>query len=120
MPTSLRSFRSLPLLGILLLGFGHSLFGQGITASGLNGFVSDQAGQPIAGATVTIVHEPSSTRATAMTRANGRYDVSGLRVGGPYTVTVTTGSGNEVRNEVYLELGEGSTINFTIGAPAVL
>lgn len=45
-------------------------------------------GVPVAGATVTAVHIPSGTRSTATTDANGSFNLSGLRAGGPFTVSV--------------------------------
>lgn len=48
-------------------------------------------GAPVAGATVTALHVPSGTRAQATTSADGSYTLSGLRLGGPYTVTVNDG-----------------------------
>ncbi|MBI5766967.1 MAG: TonB-dependent receptor [Verrucomicrobia bacterium] len=86
----------------LMLTLASTAFGQGITTSAMSGYVNDKSGKPVPGASVTIVHEPSGTRVTTATRASGQFDVSGLRVGGPYTVT----SGSEVRRDVYLELGQ--------------
>src|SRR3954470_18527877 len=85
-------------------------YGQGITTSALTGFVNDMQGKPVSGASVTVVHEPSGTRATAVTRANGQYDFSGLRVGGPYTVTAN----NETRKDVFLDLGQTAEVNFPL------
>ncbi len=94
-------------------------FGQGITTSALTGFVTDQEALPVAGATVTATHESSGTRATATTRANGQYDLSGLRIGGPYTVTaVAAGQPEQVRRDVFLELGEAGLASFTLGGAA--
>ena len=92
----------------LVLAFASSLFGQGITTAAINGLVNDKQGKPVAGATVTVLHEASGTRAATTTRANGQYDFSGLRVGGPYTITV----GAETHQNIYLELGQTQEINF--------
>ena len=59
------------------------------TSSNLAGRVTDNAGAPLAGAEVIIVHTPSGTTSRAVTDAQGRYTARGLRVGGPYQVTVT-------------------------------
>ena len=47
------------------------------------------AGAPVAGAQVEVLNVPSGTRSNATTDANGTFNASGLRVSGPYTVTVT-------------------------------
>lgn len=57
------------------------------TTSTIRGSVSS-AGAPVAGATVTVVNVPSGTTSTVTTGADGSFNASGLRVGGPYTVTV--------------------------------
>lgn len=57
------------------------------TTSVIRGTVT-AAGAPVAGATVTIVNVPSGTTSTVTTGANGSFNASGLRVGGPFSVTV--------------------------------
>ncbi|WP_298671894.1 carboxypeptidase regulatory-like domain-containing protein [uncultured Sphingomonas sp.] len=58
------------------------------TTSTIRGSVT-AGGAPIAGATVTITHVPSGTTANTVTAANGSFNASGLRVGGPFSVSVT-------------------------------
>ncbi|MGL5838250.1 MAG: TonB-dependent receptor [Sphingorhabdus sp.] len=57
------------------------------TTSSVRGTVESGSG-PVAGATVTIVHEPSGTTSTSTTDASGNFSANGLRIGGPFTVTV--------------------------------
>jgi hypothetical protein len=104
-----------------LFASAPSALAQGITTSALNGSVMDKQGKPVAGATVTVTHEPSGTKASTTTRANGSYNLSGLRVGGPYTV-VANGAGfqPETQREIYLDLGESSERNFTLGGEVLL
>lgn len=88
------------------LAFAGTAFGQGITTSAINGFVNNAQGAPVSGATVTAVHEPSGTRSTATTRANGGFELSNLRVGGPYTVTVSApGVAIDAQRDIYVEAG---------------
>lgn len=104
----------------LAMALGTSAFAQGITSSGMNGFVTDRQGAPLGGATVSAVHEPSGTRAGTTARANGQYTLSGLRVGGPYTVTVTALAHQpEVRHDVYLDLGTSQGLNFSLTSEVV-
>ncbi|KAA2283919.1 TonB-dependent receptor [Arenimonas fontis] len=87
------------------------------TSAALGGVVTSEQGQPIAGAEVIIVHTPSGTTSRATTDASGRYSARGLRVGGPYTVTVIRdGFQSEVQENVYLVLGESSSVNVDLAA----
>ena len=58
------------------------------TSAGVGGVVTGASGQPVPGAEVTIVHVESGTISRAVTDASGRFSARGLRVGGPYTVTI--------------------------------
>ena len=102
------------LSALLLLSAAAPVFGQNTSAT-LDGVVVDASGHPVAGATVEIIHEPSGTRSTVVTDSEGRYVNRGLRVGGPYTVQVQTGTTGRVgQDEVFLILAETSTINLTL------
>jgi len=57
------------------------------TTSTIRGTVM-AAGAPVANATVTVVHKPSGTKSVVTTDSAGAFSASGLRPGGPYTVTV--------------------------------
>lgn len=119
MPT-LSSFRRLKLGYFALVALVAQAFGQGLTTSGLGGFVADRGARPVAGATVAVLHVPSGSRVETTTRANGQYSFTGLRPDGPYTVTLTAPGGTETREDLYLALGETATVDFVVGAPAVV
>lgn len=75
------------------------------TSAGVGGVVSGSDGQPVAGAEVTITHVESGTVSRATTDASGRYNARGLRVGGPYTITVVKeGAGTDTEENVFLNL----------------
>ncbi|MFC4727892.1 TonB-dependent receptor [Coralloluteibacterium thermophilus] len=86
------------------------------TSAGVGGVITDTAGAPVSGAQVTILHTPSGTVSNTTTDASGRYSARGLRVGGPYTITITGNGRTEVRENVYLTLGDVSNVSARIGA----
>lgn len=90
------------------------------TSSTMSGRIVDASGNPVAGATVQIVHEPSGTTKVTTTDAAGRYSVQGMRVGGPYDVTATKegGSAQSRQDNVFLGLGTDTPVNLTLGAAA--
>lgn len=105
----------------LSLALAGTALGQGITTSAVSGFVIDKAGNAVPGATITVVHEPSATRAVTTTRENGQYNLSGLRVGGPYTITAT-GPGAaqpDTRRNILLEVGQTLDLNLTLTTDVV-
>ena len=86
------------------------------TSAGVGGQVMSSAGQPVAGAEVTITHTESGTVSRATTDASGRYNARGLRVGGPYTITITkSGEGTKTEEGVYLNLNQVNTVNASLG-----
>jgi outer membrane receptor for ferrienterochelin and colicin len=85
------------------------------TTSAIRGAVTDAGGAPVAGARVTILHTPSGTRSTTSTDDSGNFDARGLRVGGPYQITVEgTGFEPETLEGVNLTLGETARLNFDV------
>lgn len=106
------------LLG-LSLAFTAAALGQGITSSAISGFVTDKQGAGVAGAAVTVVHEPSGTRSTTVSRANGAFNLSNLRVGGPYTVTATGQNLTETRRDLVLEVGKTLELDLKLGGDIV-
>ncbi|MGH8029201.1 MAG: carboxypeptidase regulatory-like domain-containing protein, partial [Arenimonas sp.] len=97
-------------LGLALALAAAPAFAQN-TSAGLGGRISGASGQPVSGATVTIVHSESGTVSNATTDAEGRYVARGLRVGGPYTVTITKDGQTQTREGVYLQLGETASLD---------
>ena len=85
-----------------------------VTTSSINGKVVAD-GEEVIGATVTAKHVPSGTVYNAVTNINGRYTIQGMRVGGPYEVTISyLGFRTEEIKNVQLALGEASTFNVTM------
>ena len=71
------------------------------------GRITDTQGEPLIGANIYAVHTPSGTSYGNSTDLDGFYRIPGMRVGGPYTITVSyTGYQNDVATNVSLGLGE--------------
>ena len=82
-----------------------------ITTSSMSGTVQDDLG-PVNGATVVATHEPTGTKYGVATNAEGRFNINNMRVGGPYTVTVSfVGYKTVTYSDVTLSLGQNYAIN---------
>jgi outer membrane receptor protein involved in Fe transport len=98
---------------------------QGVTTGALSGTVLDSLQQPIAGANVIAIHEPSGTSYETTTRADGRYSIPAMRVGGPYSVTVAYvgGAGTafepQTQTDITVNHGVATDLDFTVTAIAV-
>lgn len=77
-----------------------------VTTSSMSGRVTDAEGAVI-GATVVATHTPSGTTYGTVTNNDGRFNLPGMRVGGPYSVEVSyIGYGQNTTNNITLKLGE--------------
>ena len=86
-----------------------------VTTSSLSGVVVDQNGEPVIGAAVLALHEPSGTVYGAVTNADGRYTIQGMRTGGPYKVDFSClGYQDATYTGVTLQLAETFTLNAKI------
>lgn len=93
---------------------------QGVTSAAVNGRVTGQDMAPLASAVVTAVHGPSGTSYSTLTRDDGRFNIPGMRVGGPYSVSVSLiGHQGESADALVLALGENRRIDFVLAVEAV-
>jgi hypothetical protein len=100
---------------LLLLFTGLFAFGQGATTSSLSGNITDPNGDPLPGASIVAVHVPSGTQYGTIADAAGNYRIQNMRVGGPYTVTVSfLGYQPQSYTEITLRLGETYVQNGTL------
>lgn len=92
----------------------------GITAVRMNGLVTNDKGEPLAGANVIAVHEPSNTQYGTMVGTAGLFDSPNMKIGGPYTVTVTfIGYKTQQQENVFLSLGQTVRLEFKLIEEAI-
>jgi hypothetical protein len=108
-----RAFVAAAIFSVFCAG---AVLAQGVTTGAIAGVVSDStSGGPLDGARVVAVHGPSGTTYAAATRADGRFTIPGMRVGGPYRVSVSrVGYRQEVQNGVGVTLGVTSDLRFAL------
>ncbi len=103
---------------ILLVVAVGTAYGQ-VTNSRMQGAVSDQSGEALIGANVSVVHEPTGTVYGAVTNLEGRFSLPNLKTGGPYSVTVSyVGYGTIKYTDINLRLGEPYSLNVKLAEDA--
>ncbi|MBC2667265.1 carboxypeptidase regulatory-like domain-containing protein [Novosphingobium flavum] len=83
------------------------------TTSAIAGEVTGENGAPFAGAKITVVHTPSGTTSVASSDSSGHFSLRGLRVGGPYAVTVD-GAGFAPETIDGIQLYVGDTLSLPV------
>ncbi len=99
---------------LLYLLLTTGLAAQATTAS-LGGQITDADDLGLIGATVQVVHLPTGTIYGTSAQDEGYYNLSNLRVGGPYTVTVSyLGYQTETVEGISLTLGEKRQLDIAL------
>ena len=108
------------LAAVVVLAPVRAMTAQGVTTAAVAGVVTDSSGAPLDGARVIAVHGPSGTEYAAVTRADGRFTIPGMRVGGPYNVSVTVlGYRRQVQDQIHLTLGGTADLRFVLARASV-
>ncbi len=69
----------------------------------------------IAGANITAIHQPTGTKYVTTSRADGRYNLTNLKIGGPYLLQVSfIGFKSENQEDITLLLGQAYKANFKL------
>jgi hypothetical protein len=101
------------------LCFGTSGFAQGVTTGAISGTILNDQGQPVESAQIEVRNRSTGARSASTTRADGRYFVQGLEVGGPYTVTARRiGFTPRDTTDVYVALGQNARVDLRMNTQA--
>ncbi|MES2765101.1 MAG: TonB-dependent receptor [Bacteroidota bacterium] len=101
-------------LFLLFITASSSLLAQGVTTGSMHGAVTSATGN-LVGATVIAIHQPSGTKFGAIVRSNGQYNIRGMRVGGPYTVTASfIGFKTQSKENINVGLGQDVEVSFSL------
>jgi len=89
------------------------------TVSSVRGVVTDNAGAPISGASVTVVDTRNGATQSTTTNANGAYSIRNLGTGGPYTISVSRDGYTSQRLEgVFVNLNGATSANISLSSGA--
>jgi outer membrane receptor protein involved in Fe transport len=100
------------LILMIALIFSVAITNAQTTTSGMNGKVTNEAGEVLPGATVLATHTPTGSQYGTITNEQGFYHIPTMNVGGPYKVVVTfVGYKKYSKENIYLTLGQTLKIN---------
>ena len=96
-------------LATLTIGYGQ------VTTSAISGTIKDASNEMLIGATIEAVHLPSGTSYGTSTDVDGSYRIPGMRIGGPYRVTVSyVGYATKTQSNIILNLGTTTNLNYSL------
>ena len=103
------------LITLFMFIFTCSLSFSQVTTSSIKGLISDDTNVGLPGANVIAVHTPTGTTYGAATNIDGRFNLVNLRVGGPYTITVSyVGYNDQSFSDVFLTLGKTENLALSL------
>jgi hypothetical protein len=98
----------------------HRLDAQGVTTAAVSGRVVDSDGVPVPNAIIRVTNESTGISRSGASDSQGNYYISGLQVGGPYTVAASQlGYRTETQSNIQLTLGQNLVLNIQLGVEAI-
>lgn len=108
--------KKLYLFAFLALAGCFASFSQ-VTTSKIQGVITDESSADLFGASIVAKHNPTGTVSGTVTSENGRFIMQNLRVGGPYTITISfVGYKTAEFTDIYLDLGKTFDLNVKLVA----
>lgn len=90
-----------------------------VTTSAIRGQVTTND-NPLPGATIVALHTPSGSQYSTTTNGEGYYTISGMRIGGPYEITISFLGYDTVKVVGFaLALGETAVYDFTLNEQSI-
>ena len=97
---------------LLFFVFGVSTMIGQTTTSSIKGTVRSSSDGLLPAATIVAVHTPTGSKYSALSNADGRFNLLNMRIGGPYKIVVSyVGFQNQEFNDIYLELGKALSLD---------
>jgi Carboxypeptidase regulatory-like domain len=104
--------RILTLIGLILC---ISPIWSQVTTSSITGFVKTDKGDPLEGATVTAIHQPSGSQYVTVSKKDGNFTLPNTRIGGPYQLKAEyVGYTPQMIDNITLSLGEPYAVDLVM------
>jgi hypothetical protein len=103
----MRKIKQLLLCGLLLVS--EKIIIAQVTTASLSGVIRSEKNEALKGATIKALHTPSGGSYSTISREDGRFNITNMRVGGPYEITITF-TGYQAYKIENLTLNVGQTL----------
>jgi outer membrane receptor protein involved in Fe transport len=115
----IKAWRALALGAALVMSLAGLASAQ-VTTGSIAGSAVDETGGVLPGTTITAIHVPSGTRYETVSRGDGSFNLPGMRVGGPYSVTAAlSGFQTRVTTGVFVNLGSSTDLKLSLKTQAL-
>jgi hypothetical protein len=102
------------------LAWSGSLLAQGVTTGSVRGHVTDEGGNAVVGAVLTLVNSQTGIRYTVRSREDGIFDIENVTPGGPFTLSARAiGYRQMAHGGIRVDLSQVVTVNLTLPQAAV-
>ena len=92
-----------------------------VTTSSISGLIFNEEKEPLPGAIIKAIHEPSGTIYSTVSNTKGKYYIQDARPGGPYKIDISyIGYQRAVFTKIYLSLSETYSCNAILQSSAIL
>jgi Flp pilus assembly protein TadG len=102
------------ILKLVAVAFLSSVLFSVETTSDFKGKVTDNFGNALSDAEITITNTSTNRSSSTSANESGNFVLSNLPVGGPYTVLVRSSAGSQRYTDVYLNLGQTLSLNVVL------
>src|SRR5215203_1426086 len=88
-----------------------------VTNSSISGVVKSPSNEPLVGATITALHEPTQTVFRIISQREGIFNIVNMIPGGPYNIEISfAGYESYTQSDLVLALGENTRVDGVLGA----
>jgi hypothetical protein len=107
--------RAVSVVAVATVAWAGSLLAQGITTGSVRGHVTDESGNPVVGAVLSLVNSQTGLRYSGVTREGGAYDIENVTPGGPFTLNArAVGYRPVAHGGIRVDLSQVVTLDLTM------
>jgi hypothetical protein len=109
--------RVVSMVAVATLALSASLLAQGITTGSVRGRITDEAGNPVVGAQLTLTNTSNGLRYSVPTREDGIFSIENVTPGGPFTLAARA-IGYRPTSQSGIRVGLGQVVDVELKMPA--